>query len=133
MQTFTSALKPAIKKVLPAPLLRAIMMCIGEGNSLKPGTVRFGDLRRTSPINSQFGFDRGTPIDRYYIGRFPAKKAACIRGRVLEIGGNDYTTRFGSERVKQSDILHVDASNARATIVGDLGCSDVAACAAKGV
>ena len=121
MRKSTSALKPIIKKVLPAQLLRAIRLCTGR----RIGTLRFGDLRRTSPISSQFGSDRGTPVDRYYIGRFLAEKAAYIQGRVLEVGDNSYTTRFGAERVKQSDILHVDASNPRATIVGDLGCADV--------
>src|SRR5262252_3366041 len=49
-----------------------------------------------------------------------ADNSADIRGRVLEIGDNAYTLRFGGAQVRQSDILHVDASNPRATFVGDL-------------
>jgi SAM-dependent methyltransferase len=44
---------------------------------------------------------------------------------VLEIGDNCYTVRFGGANVGRSDILHVDASNPDATIVGDLSNSDV--------
>ena len=31
------------------------------------GGVRFGDLARTAPIDGNFGFGRGTPVDRFYI------------------------------------------------------------------
>jgi len=82
--------------------------------------VRFGDLRRVTPISRNFGFDRGQPIDRYYIERFLATNAADIRGRVLEIGDNSYTTRFGNGRVTSSDILNVKEGNPRSTIVADL-------------
>ena len=30
----------------------------------RPGAVRFGSLRRLTPISTTFGFDRGLPIDR---------------------------------------------------------------------
>ena len=84
------------------------------------GSVRFGDLKRLSPIGHTFGFDRGTPVDRYYIENFLAQNADDICGRVLEIGDNSYTLRFGGARVDRSDILHVDATNRRATFIGDL-------------
>jgi hypothetical protein len=87
---------------------------------LPVGSVRFGDLRRSSPISRQFGFDRGTPIDRYYIEDFLEQNAGDIRGRVLEIGDNHYTQKFGGARVEQSDILSVEATNPKATLVGDL-------------
>jgi glycosyltransferase involved in cell wall biosynthesis len=82
--------------------------------------VRFGDLGGTEPISRDFGFDRGTPIDRYYIERFLERHASEIVGRVLEIGGDDYTRRFGGARVTRADVLHVRPGNPRATIVGDL-------------
>jgi len=84
------------------------------------GQVRFGDLRRTIPISRDFGFDRGQPIDRLYIERFLERNAAAIGGRVLEIGDDTYTRRFGGDRVSSVDILHVHGGNPRATIVGDL-------------
>ena len=82
--------------------------------------MRFGDLRRLSPISPNFGWDRGTPIDRYYIEEFLARNAGDIRGRVLEIGDDAYTRRFGGAHVDRSDILSVEASNPKATFVGDL-------------
>lgn len=87
------------------------------------GKVDFGDLYRKTPISSQFGFDRGLPIDRYYIEKFLIRHRHDIRGRVLEVGDRDYTEKFGGERVEISDVLHVDGQNPSATIVGDLTCA----------
>lgn len=86
----------------------------------KPGTVDFGDLRRIEPVSRVFGFDRGTPVDRYYIEGFLADTAHRIRGRVLEIGDDTYTRRFGGERVERSDVLHATGEGEGATIVADL-------------
>jgi SAM-dependent methyltransferase len=83
--------------------------------------VRFGSLRRVTPISATFGYDRGLPIDRYYIERFLAEHSAAIRGRVLEVGDSTYTTQFGrAGAVEHVDILDVRADNPRATVVGDL-------------
>lgn len=91
-----------------------------------PGHVRLGDLRRTAPISRWYGFDRGQPIDRYYIEDFLRRHGAApgygggdIQGRVLEVGGDAYTRQFGNG-VSSIDVLHVDDSNPAATIVGDL-------------
>jgi hypothetical protein len=86
----------------------------------RPRLVRWGRLRRTSPVSREFGFDRGLPIDRYYIERFLQDRSADIHGRVLEIGAPEYTTRFGGDRVAQSDVLHAVTGNPAATLVGDL-------------
>ena len=64
------------------------------------------------PVSRVFGFDRGTPIDRYYIERFLEHNKPDIRGRVMEVGSASYTKRFGAN-VQQVDVLH-------ATLVGDL-------------
>jgi SAM-dependent methyltransferase len=88
--------------------------------SRPPGHVRFGDLRRPTPLESGFGVTRGGPIDRYYIERFLGRHAADIRGQTLEIGDNAYTLRFGGSQVTQSDVLHVKHGNPLATIVDDL-------------
>jgi hypothetical protein len=81
--------------------------------------VRWGTLRRVAPISRRFGYDRGTPIDRFYIERFLARHAFDIRGRVLEIGDDAYTKHFGSDRVTRSDVLHAQAGT-DVTLVGDL-------------
>lgn len=84
------------------------------------GAVKLGDFARTRPISRCFGFDRGKPIDRYYIENFLAERSSDIRGRVLEIGDNSYTVKFGGANVCKSDVLHVDSANSKATIVGEL-------------
>jgi SAM-dependent methyltransferase len=84
------------------------------------GTVRFGSLRRVTPISRQFGLDRGQSIDRYYIEAFLSGHAAEIRGHVLEIGDDYYTRKFGNGRVTRSDVLHLRSGNLKATLVADL-------------
>jgi SAM-dependent methyltransferase len=88
--------------------------------AVRAGTVDWGGLRRTSPISGVFGLDRGTPIDRYYIERFLAARAADIRGRVLEAGDDAYTLKFGGERVTRSDVLNLVAGQPKTTIQADL-------------
>jgi GT2 family glycosyltransferase len=85
-----------------------------------PGSVRWGDLDRTEPISDDFGYDRGTPIDRFYIERFLEQHANDIAGRVLEVGDDAYCRRFGALHITRQDVLHVSADNPAATIVGDL-------------
>jgi len=93
----------------------------------QPGSVNFGDLRRTEPVGRHFGLDRappgaerGMPVDRHYIERFLEARAGDIRGRVLEIGDDAYTRRYGGGRVTQRDILNITADHPQATIVADL-------------
>ncbi len=88
------------------------------------GAIDFGSLGHTSPISREWGFDRGTPIDRYYIARFLGEHSQDVRGRVLEVAGNDYTLRFGGQRVSVSDILHDAPGSPRATVVADLARGD---------
>ena len=89
------------------------------------GRIRFGDLGETAPVDANFGYGRGTPIDRFYIERFLQTHQAEIAGRVLEIGDDSYSRRFGGNRITRQDVLHVHAGNPAATIVGDLSMADV--------
>jgi len=84
------------------------------------GTIRYGTLQRTTPISSAYGFDRGTPVDRYYIAEFLRGHAADVRGLVLEVGDDRYTRMLGTESVQRVDILNLTASGARNEIVDDL-------------
>ena len=102
---------------------RLLEKILGRGTP-PPGRVRFGSLRRLEPMSREFGFDRGTPVDRYYIEAFLARHGSDVRGRVLEVGDDAYTRRFGGERVTKRDVLHVDAANPHATIVADLAIGD---------
>ncbi|WP_448571723.1 class I SAM-dependent methyltransferase [Trichothermofontia sp.] len=88
------------------------------------GKINFGDLRNIQPISRQFGYDRGQPVDRYYIENFLNKYSQDIRGRVLEIGDDSYTRQFGGNRVSKRDVLHIEAGNPCATFVGDLTNAD---------
>jgi SAM-dependent methyltransferase len=85
--------------------------------------ARLGSLRRTTPVSDDWGRDRGTPVDRYYIEAFLARHAQDIQGRVLEVMDAPYTERFGAG-VTRSDVLDIDASNPQATIVADLAVGD---------
>jgi len=85
-----------------------------------PSEWDWGDLRRRRPVSREFGFDRGLPVDRYYIESFLERNRRDIGGRTLEIGDDEYTRRFGGERTTRRDVLHVHGGNPAATIVGDL-------------
>lgn len=90
----------------------------------RPGFVRFGSLRRTSPISRIWGRDRGRSLDRYYVEGFLERHRSDVRGRVLEVGDATYTRRFGGDRVERADVLHVAEGNPHATIVADLASAD---------
>jgi SAM-dependent methyltransferase len=102
---------------------RAVAAALGVGTP-RPGAVRFGHLRRTRPINRHWGWERGQPVDRFYIERFLARHAGDVRGRVLEAGDDAYTRRFGGGRVTRRDVLHVHAGDPAATVVADLASAD---------
>ena len=110
-----------LRKILRPPLRRWLSdRRHGRLYTPPPGWVRFGHLRRTVPLSRDWGYNRGRPIDRYYIERFLAARTEDIRGRVLEIAEDTYTRRFGGERVTRADVLHLTADNPRATIIADL-------------
>jgi glycosyltransferase involved in cell wall biosynthesis len=88
------------------------------------GRVKWGDLRRLQPIGTEFGFERGTPVDRRYIEGFLERHAADVRGRVLEVADAAYTRRFGGSAVEASEVIHLQRDNPEATIVGDLTAAD---------
>jgi SAM-dependent methyltransferase len=81
--------------------------------------ARLGAFSRPTPVSDNWGFDRGTPIDRYYIEHFLASHGDDIRGAVLEVKDDTYTRRFG-RRVDRADIVDIDRANLRATIHADL-------------
>lgn len=86
--------------------------------------ARLGTLRRTTPLSDEFGYDRGTPLDRYYIERFLSENRSSVRGRVLEVKDSAYTEQFGTG-VTRKEVLDIDPENPLATIVADLASPDV--------
>jgi SAM-dependent methyltransferase len=79
-----------------------------------------GPERRLTPLSRDFGYDRGTPIDRHYIEQFLNERAEDIRGHVLEVKDDHYTRTFGGSRVTKSDVLDIDLNNPGATVIADL-------------
>jgi GT2 family glycosyltransferase/SAM-dependent methyltransferase len=107
------------RRVLGATGLRRLLVARADA-APEVGRIDFGDFRRLEPISRHFGYDRGTPVDRYYVERFLEENAARIAGRVLEIGDDSYTRRFGGDRVAIRDVLHVTPGHPGATFTGDL-------------
>ena len=70
-------------------------------------------------MSREFGFDRGKPVDRWYIERFLDEHRADVRGAVLEVAESTYTQWYGDGDVTASDVLH-HTGNDDATVVGDL-------------
>jgi hypothetical protein len=73
-----------------------------------------------TPLSQAWGTDRGQPIHRHYVEEFLHEFRADIRGNCLEFQDPQYVPRFGGSAVSRLDILHIDDSNPRATLVADL-------------
>jgi SAM-dependent methyltransferase len=104
-------------------VIRRVRRKVGRllGRGAPPaGRTRWGDLGRAGPISRKFGYDRGGPVDRHYIEAFLARHANDVRGHVLEVKDGSYTGQFGGDRVIASDVLDIDDTNPKATIIVDL-------------
>lgn len=91
-----------LKRII-GPRWSSLARCLIRGR----GLPRWGNLRRTSPFSTNFGFDRGTPVDRYYLHRFLEAHRPSITGDVLEIQSPGYTERYGHE-VRRAHTVDVD-------------------------
>lgn len=78
----------------------------------------WGNFRQVKPFSRVFGFDRGQPIDRYYIEKFLLENCHYIKGVVLEIGDDLYSKKFRTN-IEKIEILNY-ADSPKATIIGDL-------------
>jgi SAM-dependent methyltransferase len=83
-----------------------------------------GTLRRTEPLSAVWGFDRGNAVDRFYIESFLKEYRQDIVGRTLEVQDSWYTKLYGTG-VTQPDVLDIDSSNQRATLIADLSAADL--------
>jgi SAM-dependent methyltransferase len=122
-QRLRSIIRNAYRRILPLLPLGTYRWVIDQRNywgaRLPQLFVRFGSLRRLSPI-SPAGGSRGMPIDRYYIEGFLKRHVADIHGRVLECYEGRYTKLFGAERVVRGDVLNIELDNPNSTFIGDL-------------
>lgn len=92
--------------------------CLAHGLPLP----RWGNFRRVTPFSTCFGFDRGTPIDRYYVDQFFAEWRADITGDVLEVQLPGVTRRYGHE-LARTDTVDIDPG-ASPTYLCDLAASE---------
>ena len=81
----------------------------------------WGNLRSTRPFSDDYGWDRGTPVDRVYIERFLARHAADVRGACLEVRDASYVRTFGGTAVEVAEVLDIDPDNPEAGVIADLG------------
>jgi GNAT superfamily N-acetyltransferase/SAM-dependent methyltransferase len=127
----SAGFRASAPEAAPAFLRERLRQSLSEGLEVclmrRPGEAGRAGLRidadalqRLVPVSRKFGFDRGGPVDRYYIERFLAAHAGDVRGAVVEIGDDHYTRRFGGDDRTSMDVLDRDRSNPRATIVADL-------------
>ena len=118
---FGGALKELAKRILPASLRRSMRITHVRVSERPPyKMVRWGSLRRVTPIHEGFSIGRGLYVDRYYIERFLEQNKELVHGRVLEFAEGEYTLRFGGDRVTKSDVIDVRPDYPLATIVADL-------------
>lgn len=93
----------------------------GRGSRLvdQAGAIDLGQLRAVAPVTRGFGYERGQPVDRYYIERFLASHAPDVLGDVLEVGDDTYARRYGHAGIR-ARVLRLHADSSAASIVGDL-------------
>lgn len=92
-------IKALIKKIPFAEFL--YYKLFGKANIKKVRAIYFN---KTAPVSSVFGFDRGTPIDRYYIEKFLSDCSNNIHGNILEIADLGYSKQFSKN---QEDVFYV--------------------------
>jgi Methyltransferase domain len=77
-------------------------------------------LTNMIPLSYAWGVDRGLPVHRMHLEHFLSTHSVDMRGHCLEFQEPRYVPRFGGTAVRTLDILHVDQTNPRATLVADL-------------
>ena len=68
-------------------------------------------------MSGDWGYDRGLPIDRYYIEQFLSAHTKDIYGHVLEFTDDSSTQKFGGARVTERDVMNVIEGMWKTTIV----------------
>lgn len=113
----TSALAAAVGKVRAGAHRLSVWPAVGF--------VRFGSLRRTTPIAPIWPPRHERAVDRVYIDRFLESHLIRAAGDVLEVGGLEYTNRFADPAVTTRSTLHAPVgAPANATYVCDLALGD---------
>jgi SAM-dependent methyltransferase len=74
----------------------------------------------TRPMSQLWATDRGLAVHRYYLAGFLEEFSADMMGRCMEFQEGAYCERYGGSRVSWLEVLHLDDTNSRATIVADI-------------
>ena len=70
---------------VPAPIRETVLKAAQRSNRGLPGRrINWGDVARRAPFSSVYGWDRGLPVDRFYINAFVARNQHLVTGSVLE-------------------------------------------------
>ena len=78
-------------------------------------------LLRKYPFSRVFGNDRGNPIDRHLIELFLASHSNDIKCKVLEIGDDQYTYKFGNNLTNTAILAGpIDSLRSQCYPLGDL-------------
>jgi SAM-dependent methyltransferase len=104
----------------PRPVQRVLL---AMGRRAPGRSIRWGNLRRLHPFSGRYGYDRGTPVDRYYIERFLSEHAKRIHGNVLEVKDANYTRRFGDQA--RCSVIDIDRDNPEADLHADLNSPEI--------
>ena len=102
------------------PLYHSVRKAFGKYSKLSTK-----DLYHVTPISDNFGYDRGKPIDRYYIEKFLHQNRQYIKGHILEVAEDLYATRFTrlNETTAEEptvETLHYNGIGRKVTMIGDL-------------
>jgi SAM-dependent methyltransferase len=98
----TSAVRAGIKSAI-GPRLTVLSRCLLRGLPIS----RWGNLRRVVPFSTSFGFERGTPVDRFYLHRFLNANQRHVTGHVLEVQVPSYTRAYG-HAIETSHTVDID-------------------------
>lgn len=75
--------------------------------------------RSVKPISTKYGYDRGNPVDRYFINQFFAEYSDDIKGKCLEVVDPKVINEFGGDKVTQADAIDLFVTK-QATVYGNL-------------
>jgi SAM-dependent methyltransferase len=109
--------RKSLGRILPIPAKHRARYALSIINAVR---ARVRVAVGVQPLSTPGYWHRGMPISRYYLEQFLQERSSDIFGHCLEFLDDDYTSRFGEERVTRVDILHKEAGNKKATIVADL-------------
>lgn len=123
--TTTSSLREVLDKLL-TPEIYSILKSVNRfyrrlSRRLGAPIARRRLVLGLEPLSYILGYDRGPDLMRYHLqNQFLPEFAEDIRGHCLEFEENLYASWFKGDRVTKIDVLHVDNTNPRATLVADL-------------